>query len=279
MPTRMLLLPTIIFFSVFLLLAHESSAADFSCPTEKAYLAQKTDIPELEHQFDAACFIDLEALTRSQLLVDVRTPSSFGRFRSLGSINVPATKLIASDALKTQSIVLVGNGADRFAMGQLCGRMIEEGFRDPKILLGGVRTLAEIGRPTNRPPGVFELSTIGPRELITELMHDQINLVATSDRVIGEVPALKQQFAGTLNIERRSEMISALAQMAADPMYPVALVGPESEYKEILAAFRGTVPPNVYLVRGGAAAVQTFIRENGQIRTAMKSVPKRYKCS
>ena len=252
---------------------------DQHCPNEALYLSQQLSSAPLGPSFSDACFVDNLENQEHRLIVDIRSASQFQRTYVLNTVNLPEYELIAKRQLAGRSLLIVGEAQDRYGVGQLCARLQQSGFEDVKILLGGVRALIEAGGRSNKPSGFNELTSLGARDIMTELFHNQITLVAASASVTATLPELNPLFEMVLDVNSQAETLKQLLTRSQNTRFPLVIVETETDYQAIRHLFNSVLPPNVYLADGGPGAVQHYIRTNKQIQLAMKSVPNRYKCS
>lgn len=274
-------LVTTIIYSV----AIHAGNSELACQKEEAFLSQRSVLPEGKSvstgkwTFNDACFISTMDGHHHRTVIDTRTSDSFSRLHTLNSINLPAHQLVAKQQLASQPLLIVSESHDRFLAGRLCDRLINSGFSDVRILLGGIRALIAEGRTTNKPGGFNELSGIDAKDTLTELFQNQINLVATSQATVESLPELSAQFDEVLDLNDRSNTFNRVMSLSSDARFPLVVLGSEADYKALRGLLNGELPPNLYLVYGGAAAFKKYIRSNEQIQMAMKAVPNRYKCS
>jgi rhodanese-related sulfurtransferase len=248
------------------------------CRNEAAYLSNRAQPSNADLSFSGACFIDSLEYQTHRILIDTRSPSSYKRIHALGTVNLPAHQLVAKSQLAQQPLLIVGEGHDRFMAGQLCDRLMQSGFRDVKILLGGIRALLAQGRPANKPLGFNELSYIDAKDTLAELFQNQIYLVAASDTVVETLPELSRLFDFVLDLDDRSAVLNRVSSISRNNRSPTVLVGSEDEYRKLRGLMNSDLPLNLYLLDGGPGAVKKYIRTSKQIQVAMKSVPNRYKC-
>ena len=245
----------------------DSASKKHACKRETNYLAKQTLAAPSDKSFNASCFIDSLDHQGHRLIVDTRTQKSYSRLHALGSVNLPATQIVAKKQLAHQPLLIVGESHDRFMAGQLCGRLANAGFQDVKILLGGIRALVE------------ELSTVDAREVLIELLQDQIYLVAASEAVVASIPELSGQFVEILDIADKDKTFERILSLSANANYPLVIIGSKVDYQALRRLMNIVFLPNLYLVDGGPWAVKKYIAAHEQIQVAIRSVPNRYKCS
>ena len=266
---------------VFLLsfcLAQVGLADSNSCSREQDYREHATPQAASKIIFDASCFVEHVDTLHPALVVDTRSSTAYRRLHLKGSINIPAEQLVGKREFSGQKLLLVGESQSRFPAGQLCGRLRKAGFARISILLGGIRAAIEQGKPGNRPVGFGELDSIDAREMLAELLQDQISLVAISQSSARLHPQLQNQFVDILDLTDAKETRRDLYKRSADWRYPLVLVGTTAEYRRIQRLFKTGIPGNLYFVDGGNSALNRYLKAHRKIQIAMSSVPNRYKC-
>ena len=74
------------------------------------------------------------------MLVDVRDPGDFESFRIPGSVNIPIYALKTKNFLKSKKVILVNEGWGYNRLQQECFSLLSNGFKDVKILNGGLNS-------------------------------------------------------------------------------------------------------------------------------------------
>ena len=77
------------------------------------------------------------------MFIDVRDPLKFQSFRIPGSLNIPLYALKSKPFLKAKPLILVNEGFEVLELKKECIRLKEAGFKDVKILKGGLNAWKE----------------------------------------------------------------------------------------------------------------------------------------
>lgn len=262
--------------------APEAPAAE--CRAEQAYLEQIqgfSDVSPQEENF--ACFQSLEEadLTRS-LIVDIRPQADFGKVRIPGSINLSQSELLTTAALKSRPLLVVDKGFLRTELAQLCAKAQGKGFRNFRILLGGVAAWHGAGKPLEGLPQHFAgLHTIEPRELLVEAQRNRVSVLATAPYVEHLKKITPPELIVRTLIVRTTDtqlstdrqLISHLQQAGSNGLFPTVLLGANELSQQNTPAYR-----SVFTLEHSVQQLESAYRDHLAMVKKRQTVPERYRC-
>jgi rhodanese-related sulfurtransferase len=107
------------------------------------------------------------------VLVDVRHPDEFDRYRISGSINVPLHLIKTKSFLKGSPVVLINEGRTSFELEEACKSLKAAGFRQVSVLEGGIHSWVEAKHPVDGDAfAIRALNRLPADELFTERAYD-----------------------------------------------------------------------------------------------------------
>lgn len=136
---------------------------------------------------DLSCAITPDGLAQQlksskTLLVDTRDAEDFGNYRIDEAMNISATELRSKPFLSDKIPVLVGDGKAERELYIECRRLKGSGFRQAKVLRGGMPAWLASGQQTaGQPPNLEPLTTLTPTELWVESQSQANLIVITKD--------------------------------------------------------------------------------------------------
>lgn len=257
--------------------APEAPAAE--CVAEAAYLEQVQGFSGISPQEESfACFQSLEEadLTRS-LIVDIRPQADFEKVRIPGSINLSQSELLTTAALKPHPLLVVDKGFLRTEPAQLCAKAQGKGFRNFRILLGGVATWHRAGKPLEGLPQHFaNVHTIEPRELLVEAQRNRVSVLATAPYVehlkkITPPESIVRTMDTQLSTDR--QLISHLQQAGSNELFPTVLLGVSE-----LSQQNTPVHRSVFTLEHSVQQLESAYRDHLAMVKKRQTVPERYRC-
>ncbi len=149
------------------------------------------------------------------LIIDVRDPKEYAKFRIPDSINLPVNSIQHKSIFKKKRLLLINNGKHYKALEAAAQLLLEKGFVSVKILDGGIKTWKDTIRLMDGQAGLTSnLKYLGVREFLPESQHGPWLIVDVGDepsfkeKVNGEIKYLKldEAFAANLNSILREEL-------------------------------------------------------------------------
>ena len=147
--------------------------SDAGCPTQVAAATISMEQPRptpISAETQQRCeisFQDLQGAPRT--IVDIRESNGHAKLSVRGALNLPMSSLRHRDFLKTQAIVLVDDGKSPSALLRACGELKTQGFKDVRVLIGGLRTLHANGAPLDADAAsIQKLYQLTPAEFDSE---------------------------------------------------------------------------------------------------------------
>jgi hypothetical protein len=104
----------------------------------------------------------------------------FGSLQAVNSLNIPVGALTHVEFLKPTAILLLGDGKSDHELGTVCEPLRAAGFKDVRVLRGGLRALHLAGYPmVGSPRAVDALYTLTSKELHSLAGRDNWNVLVT----------------------------------------------------------------------------------------------------
>lgn len=249
------------------------------CVAEAAYLEQVQGFSNTSPQDENfACFQSLEEadLTRS-LIVDIRPQADFEKVRIPGSINLSPSELLTTTALKPRLLLVVDKGFGRTELAQLCAKAQGRGFRNLRILQGGVAAWHAADKPLEGLPQHFaSLHTIEPRELLVEARRNRVSVLATAPYVeylkkVSSPELIIKTMDTRLSTDR--QLISHLQQAGSNGLFPTVLLGASEMAQQNTPAYR-----SVFTLERSVQQLEAAYRDHMAMAKKRQAIPERYRC-
>lgn len=258
-------------------------AADFAAPGNSNPLTRAA----VEREPDLACLLPVDrwpalAVDPRATLVDVRSAPDREQGSLEGALPLGVADLGAKPFLKDKTLVLVGNGRGERELYVACGGLKARGFRDVRVLQGGVPAWQAAGRPLLARSAVPDET---PRLTASQLWgesHFEANLVLVQSGQSGLRPGLPQ--GREIADLRPATLQAAVAAQRGPakqkrPVAAVVLVAAPDTPPADLAALRQALAPLPLLVYAdGVAAYTARMREQQAVWAAQARGPKQPAC-
>jgi rhodanese-related sulfurtransferase len=235
---------------------------------------------------DLACRLGVDQWARlagepQTTLVDVRSAPERELATIDGALQVSAAELARKPFLKDKTLVLLGNGKAERELYAACSTLKASGFRDVRVLQGGMPAWLGSGRPVlSRHALANEVPRLSAPELWLE-GHFDANLVLVvpgqarvqaalpQARVIGNagLPAVQAALAA----QRKATKNRAIAAV-------VLVVPPELPAADLLALRSALAPLPLLVYADGADAYAKQMKQQQQVWTAQARGPKQPAC-
>ena len=235
---------------------------------------------------DLACRLGIDQWARlagepRTTLVDVRSAPERELATIDGALQVSAAEVAGKPFLKDKTLVLLGNGKAERELYAACSTLKAAGFRDVRVLQGGMPAWLAAGRPVlSRQAVADEVPRLSAPELWLE-SHFEANLVlAVPDqarvqaalpqvRVIADagLPAIRKALAA----QRKATKNRAIASL-------VLVVPPQMPAGDLLALRTALAPLPLLVYADGADAYAKQMKQQQQVWTAQARGPKQPAC-
>jgi len=235
---------------------------------------------------DLACRLGIDQWARlagepRTTLVDVRSAPERELATIDGALQVSAAEVAGKPFLKDKTLVLLGNGKAERELYAACSTLKAAGFRDVRVLQGGMPAWLAAGRPVlSRQAVADEVPRLSAPELWLE-SHFEANLVlAVPDqarvqaalpqvRVIADagLPAIRKALAA----QRKATKNRAIASL-------VLVVPPQMPAGDLLALRTALAPLPLLVYADGADAYVKQMKQQQQVWTAQARGPKQPAC-
>lgn len=202
------------------------------------------------------------------MLVDVRPRSRYEAFRITGSVNMGVSELRTRLTLRGRTVVLVGDGKAERELYGACAGLKAQGFKQVKVLRGGVPAWQAQGGEVSGVPGeAGQAMRLNAEELWTESQFDANVVLVTraQEAMYTRVPyavLIPDESVSTVSatLERRRR------ELKGAPMAAVVLVASPATSAESLERVRKSIQPVPLLVYADGA--ESYARHLAQLHAS-----------
>jgi hypothetical protein len=121
-----------------------------------------------------------DASVKARQIVDIRPANIFNSLQAANSLNIAMGSLAHREFLKLAPVLLIGDGKADFELTAMCEPLRASGFKDVRVLKGGLRTLHLEDYPiVGNPRAIEALDTLSPQELHNLVGRDAWKVLAT----------------------------------------------------------------------------------------------------
>jgi rhodanese-related sulfurtransferase len=235
---------------------------------------------------DLACRLGVDQWARlagqaQTTLVDVRSPPERELATVDGALQVSADQLSGKPFLKGKTLVLMGNGRAERELYVACARLKAQGFRDVRVLQGGMPAWRASGRPVlSRHALADELPRLSAPELWLE-SHFEANLVlAVPDQARVQAALPQVRVIADAGLATLQKALAAQRKATKDRAIAavVLVVPPEMPVGDLLALRSALAPLPLLVYADGADAYAKQMKLQQQVWTAQARGPKQPAC-
>ena len=212
------------------------------------------------------------------LISDVRPEADYAAFHLNDALNVAASALRTKQFLKNKTVVLVGSGLTERELYADCARLKANGFRQAKVLRGGLPAWLSSGRAVSgRLPDASKLGLLNPIELWAEVQFNANLVLLTANRsdLMPELPsAVTIPDASLVAIQ-----VAINKRGRKTPLASVVLVTADDKVAANLPNLRQAIQPIPLLAYTGSAEAYTRqLAQQKAIWEALAHGPKKPRC-
>ncbi|MBD8528171.1 rhodanese-like domain-containing protein [Pseudoxanthomonas sp. CAU 1598] len=200
-------------------------------------------------------------------VADLRDMAEFERAHVEGAVRLDPLSLRTLDAWKAETLVLVGSGAAYRALRTLRARLTEEGFKEVRILEGGVRHWRQL-------QGQIHLGELLVKPDRLDLAGDSERWVVVATEDLGDAMGELEQLILPAGEEvrqatRRVQNHLQRARQRADQVANVLLISGPGQDREVLAmALARSLRDNVFVLDGSASDLQSSMALRKRLGTS-----------
>lgn len=247
-------------------------------PLSKAAVPARVEEPKP----DLSCAIAPSELlqllkARTTVVADVRTATEFSAFHMDGALNTTASALRTMDFLRGKTIVLVGNGKAEREQYAACARLKANGFKQVKVLRGGILAWLFSGQPLlGRAPDAIQSAQLSPGELWVEGRFASNLILVPPGR-----QEIKPLLPSAIPIpdEKPSTIQAAIGKRRHNQPASVILISEKATDGATVSALRQAISPLPLLTYAGTAeALSRQITQQQAVWAAQSRGPKQRRC-
>lgn len=193
---------------------------------------------------DASCYVDWSraaemSKSASSVVIDIRPKEAFTRVHLPGALNLSASEIKTKAYFAGKPLLIYGDGKADPRMDELCADLKGRGFRNVKILAGGVLAWAKTEEARQAQPAmdIRGLAELSASDLYAELhAGDSVIVSASSQFATPEIEARRLKMESGVSPEHLSAVLQkGNLKSAKSPVRRVVLIGVgKTDPKEIL---------------------------------------------
>lgn len=240
---------------------------------------------------DPAMVISVESLLQKLslkediFLVDVRSKATFEKLRIPDSINIPLHALKTKNFLRKRPLVLINEGFEYLRLEQECLRLQKQGFKEVKILEGGLRAwLAKGGPVIGDVHALQNLNRVPPEVYFREKNNGGVLVVDVSNFGNGKHRSL---IPGSILVPFEDEdhgfsqrLKAAIRRQQADFRNTILIFNDRGEdYERIEKQIQDNGIGNIFFLENGFQGYEKYLRGQALIsRPGKQSIKAGIKC-
>lgn len=224
----------------------------------------------------SACEIDAAELQiwqkRQDLaLIDLRSASSRRELRIPGALDYPLYALKTKSYLKNRAVLLSGDGFHRLELERGCLELRQKGFKEVKVLKGGIQRWAAAGGRVEGPKKVLsEVQTLSAADVYTEMAGRGLLLIDVSKEAAPPVITGASRYVHLSLTEPLSQFSEQLAKRLAQELKgttdtSIVLFNDSSRAEEVHtleALISALKTQDIWLLKGGRQSLAAFAAQN-----------------
>lgn len=235
----------------------------------------------LNHYSAAQGVLSAVGQDNNLVFVDVRSADAFNRVHIPGSLNLPLHLIKTHRSLQQKRVLLVNHGMESAGVESECGRLTAIGFKNVRILAGGIRGWVQLNGPTagtGRPEDALLLDPLESSisRFDSGWLKVRIDRVGETDRNRDLLDGVMVEWSGSPDALEQSLAKLALATPGTRQVLLYNARG--NLEKEPMPNFSSLRSIPVFVLRGGLAAWQEQVvlelgRMGGRKFTLSSSAP------
>lgn len=247
-----------------------------ACPSARPPVSSQLLLRGLRQNAERAgeCAVSLAGLIRSQalssaVLVDTRSAGAYSRFHIKGSINLPAYAVKTKNWLRQEPVILIGEGASRAELIEVCLAMRGKGFRKVSVLNGGIKswrdTLQQAGSIAplvGDLAGLAQLNQMTAEQFSRNLNYQQWIIIhddSNPDLSIAEHTHVSlQRYQGSPGYLARRLHAETKKASPDEPSTLLLAFKNKDRASQLATELIGRGVGSVYMLKGGLASLQNW---------------------
>lgn len=259
-------------------------SSGISIPSE--WLTGKKETPDPSMVISVESVLPQFSQKQNTLLIDVRSHAAFEKFRIPGSMNIPLHALKAKPFLKDKPLILINKGFEYLSLERECLRLQEIGFKQVKILKGGLNAWKANGGPIEGDVfALRNLNRVPPGTYFREMNNEGMLTIDVSDpegeksrsfipaSIVIPFKATDHTFPERLKKAIRDHGIPSMTSI-------LIFNGTGAGYERIEKQIRDNGIANIFVLENGLQGYEKFLHEQALIRRPREHATKTVKtCS
>lgn len=214
-------------------------------------------------------------LNREIILVDVRRPEEFEKFRVPGALNIPLHLVKTKSFLKSKPVVLLNEGYGYVQLEEEQKRLTRLGFKQVSILEGGLNAWQQAAAPLEGDPfAIRKLAEISPKSYFLDRNFTHWLAIDASPSPNPERPLYIPEAVSIPYSGNDAAFLGEIRRRTAGfgNMVPHLLVFDDSGERSeaILRLAKEAHAGNFYYLQGGLPAYKLFLQQQVLMRHPRK---------
>lgn len=196
------------------------------------------------------------------VLVDVRSKKDFKNSHILGAFNLPYTSLTTKNIFKNKKIILIGSGNDYYHLENLYTKLISLGFKNIKILDGGMSYWQTWIEEKTLKEESYTLKNLS-KVIAGDFSNWKIINILKNSPVIKKFPSVIT-ISNENVFNNPSSMLSILESKKGLIQNVLLIVKDEDNIPEIVRRWQSKLKANIYVVKSNIMRAEALRFSNNQ---------------
>ncbi len=191
---------------------------------------------------DTSCFADWPKVAEtvrsgSGMIIDTRSAEAYAQVHLPGAIRIPAELIKSKSYLARSAVLVYGDGKSDPYQEELCAQLKGAGFRNVRILSGGVLNWARTNdaKSNSEMVDIRGLAELSAAELYAEIVARDNLIVGFSSQFSNrQIDERRLKLEAPLSPERLAAVVQKAVKQAKAPIRRIVLVGMDSVDPQLL---------------------------------------------
>lgn len=258
-------------------------------PSSKSKASQSEMVVRPTKHRTESCYVSVEnainALNKNRgMLVDVRDPQAFEKYRIANSLNMPLHAVRTKGFLRSVPVILVNEGRDSAPLDLACQDLRRAGFNKVAVLDGGLNAWRQkAGTLAGDAVAQKELNKMTPAELFEESVYSDWLIADFSGQGRNVVSKYLPQAVSRAYISDEKRFIrdykELVSQRGKANARVIVVTRKGDEYDKVNAWLQRAGQPLPLFLEGGLEGYKQFANSQVAIWHRVDNPPRRKACS
>lgn len=211
------------------------------------------------------------ARDKSIVLVDVRLPADYKKYRIPDSLNIPLSFVKTKRFLANRSVVFINNGFLREVLNNEIDRLKSSGFLDVAILAGGITDWRRTGGPVEGDlDALRQAKMVSPADFHVEQNRSGLVVVnAAGNDSAGQgiiAHAVHIPFKQKGRQDFRNKVIASAVPHSRTGLPDVLVFSENADKYQEIETLLADIGVNIFFLEGGLAAYRDFLEKQENLK-------------